>query len=243
MRQTLPIILLAAAVLTGCASVKPLMDTSNAIKGPNLVGGTDEVLYEVATKGNFAVGYNLDHYKLGKITGGYRLTLLFKNNGGEELQVAPSVSLLDASGTLIPATSYEQFVIDASILAGTPAPTIPPPPPGVTRFNGTVFNTTTGQTSYVTGSVRPRMSASQSFASGFAQGAATGDAIVAAAKQRAGKDLLAWGGTNWLLNQYELEPGTQAVGVVFYPSLDPRLHPLKVRIRVGGDTFDFTSIN
>lgn len=232
-------VLTVCLALAGCASVQPLMNTANAIKGPNVAGGTEVMLYEAATRGGLTVGYNLDHYRLGKITGGYRLALLFRNNGAEVIRIEPSVSLLDATGTVIPASSYEQFISEASTLSGTRAPNVPPPPPGVTRFSGTVYNTTTGQSSYVTGYARPQMSASQRFASGFDQGAAAGDAVVVAAMQRAGKDLLDWGGTSWLLSQYEIEPNTQSIGVVYFNSLNPRSHPLKVRVRVGGEIFDF----
>lgn len=158
----------------------------NATPGPDPSGKTSALMYEQRRNGDVVVSYHLDHYSMGKLAGGYRLSLLLKNAKSEPSSLFPTASLLDANGTVINPASYEQFLYSSSALAGTPVPKMPPPPPGITSFSGSFYNYQTGEVGSFNGYARPRTSAASSFAAGFEQGAAAGDAIVAAAAQGAG---------------------------------------------------------
>ena len=54
-------------------------------------------------------------------------------------------------------------------------------------------------------------------------------------------DLMRWSDTYWLLDRYEVQPGTAVVGGLMYPGVKkPRL-PLRIVVEIADERFEFVT--
>lgn len=230
--------LFLAISLSGCASVAHLNDparSANALDVATLLGPR-EIPYESQERNGLRISYSLMFARLGQA--GYRLTLVFRNVGNDEKQVAPIVALQDASGLLISPSSYDGMMAIGAALAGTPIPSSQGSSEPTRYYNsGTMRDWASGRTGDYSGytSTAP----SGGFAGGFARGVARAEAMGAASDREEGRLVMQWTSAFWLRSDYRLPPGSAASGALFFPS--PKLGPLPLKLTVdaGGSRFEF----
>ena len=121
------IALTTTLVLGGCASpLVSLNDPSRSFIAPDLANllKPREIPYEIKEIEGVEVGYNL-MFSNDENMQGYRLTLVFRNKTKEPRELAPVVTLEDGGRLQVPAYSYDAFVANGAVLAGTQVPSIP----------------------------------------------------------------------------------------------------------------------
>lgn len=231
MKITIPL-LIAALIIGGCSSVTKLAGNDDAG-----AASTDGALFQKQKRDGIAVSYSIDHYKFGGVIGGYRLSIMVENDGeATKLFRINEISILDGSRTMMLPMSYEDFSNAAGQLSGTPMPMIPPPQTGST-FSGSATNTMTGQTYHYYGDSTPQAN----FNSGFSSGLNTGAAIGAGLRRKAGNELQAWAGSNWLRGGYDIPAGARVTGLLFISALKPRPLPITTRVTVNDQEFKFNT--
>lgn len=245
---------LLCALLAGCAvsPVVQLNDPARSKAAPdvaNLLPARD-IPYESLERSGAAVSYNLFFAKSSAISA-YRLTLVMRNTSSSVKVFEPKVRLQDGSGLVIPPYTYQAFVAEAAILAGTP---IPPAPAAYSNFydygtrqehSGTIRDLGTGRSYSYTGTTT---SPSGGFGAGFAQGMAAADAAIAqgaaaqaAADRDQGRLMLRWANAYWLRAKYEVPPGGAVSGGLFFPAAGLGVLPLKLLVEIDGEKFEFVT--
>jgi hypothetical protein len=192
------------------------------------IGSSGDVLYETSEKDSLAVSYNLQSLSSNNFSG-YRLTLIFRNSSGQTKAIAPSVTLKDASGLLLPSASYQGFMLYAARIADAPLPSVPAS--NNYRQEGTIYSSS-GETY--------RYSGTSTSGSNFSDGFARGVAIRAALDQKQAKLMLGWAADHWLQPSYTVPPRSAVAGVLFFPSRNatPAL-PLTLVVGLGEKEFEF----
>lgn len=201
-----------------------------------------DIPYEIQRKGDFAVGYNMMMLEGGPFRG-VRLTLFFRNFGKDSTTIQPKISVNDISGFDVSAASYENFVLEASILAGSPVPPMPDFQPATTfsTTTGTIRNTTTGSTYRYDANTTSRPTPATNAMASFAQGVAIREARDAADNRDAGRLMLRWANAFWLRRSYAIEPGKAIGGSLYFPAANLKQLPLTIEVNVNGKIFVFNT--
>ncbi|HVC12266.1 MAG TPA: hypothetical protein VNE59_11560 [Burkholderiales bacterium] len=220
-------------LLSGCATVHQLNDPSRSKSAPDVttLANPRDVLYETAERSGIVVSYNI-------LTAPYglKLTLIFRNRRGQSVIIVPKIRLQDATGFILEPYSYEDYVRQAAIMAGTPAAMIPATAPSTTYESGTIMNPGTGATQSYYGTTTAAPNIAQSVAQGVNQSVAMASIFA----QIDGEAMLQWANSFWLKNRYELPAGLAVAGGLMYPPRSLNL-PLKLFVEVGGENFEFTT--
>lgn len=243
--QRIWIALTTMLLLGGCASsMVSLNDPGRSFMAPDLANLLDprDIPYEIKEVDGIEVGYSL-MFSNADNSQGYRLTLVFRNKGKEPRVISPIVALEDASKIQIPAYAYESFVTNGAVLSGTRIPAISVSQPSSYYSIGTIRNTSTGNSFAYSGTTSSApYGAAGGFASGFAQGIAQGAAVKAQQDREDGLLMMRWANAYWLKNTYSLQPGSGAVGALFFPSPKIGELPLNLKIELSGQTAVFNSV-
>ena len=163
---------------------------------------------------------------------GYQLTLMFRDIAGIQRHIEPRVLLQAEDGMVLQPVSGERLEVQAAIVAHTPVPVIPPPPPTYAH-QGTI-TLPSGQTATYSGTSRPQ--------GGFAEGFARGQAVKArrqAIQDREEGALMGRWLANWLKRSYTLPAGDTVSGWLLYPD---RHSPSKLTVEVDGERYEFNSV-
>jgi hypothetical protein len=241
--------LILSVVLAGCAAPparQDLTEPTRSISMPdvaNLLAPRD-IPFELHEKAEVSVAYNL-MFMEGGAAQGLRLTLFLRNTSTEVKTFTPIVSLSDRIGLMIPATTYDGFVRDAAMLAGTPVPPGPalkPSQPMAYSTSGTIRSTTTGETyqydSKTVGSTRTPFSDG---VDAYARGLAIRRVREAGDARDTGRQMLRWADAFWLRQSYTVEPGKAVSGALHFPAVSPGQLPLVLSVEVGGQKFTFNT--
>jgi len=242
MRLHFALALLTVITTAGCASVVQLNDPAKSAAALDVANleSPRKIPYELQERNGLKVIYNLSFILRGNFTG-YRLTLIFKNEGSQPRVIEPRIAVQDSAGMVLSPNSYEAVMTQAAALAGTPVSPILAAGPTATTYyqTGTVRNTTSGTTYQYSGSSTPVPSGG--FAAGLASGFAQGAAMRAASDHREGVMMLRWTNAFYLKRKYELPSGAVASGALLFPAASMPQLPMKLTIEVAGERFDFVT--
>lgn len=234
---TLLALLLSACGTSPMVQLNEPARSASALDVANLLPPRN-IPYETVEQGGISLGYNLFFAKGGSLSG-YRLTLIVRNNTSGRRVLEPVVSLQDAAGFLITPYTYQAFVTEAAILAGTAIPAAPAPTQSSYYNTGTIRNTSTGNTYAYSGTTSTAPAGG--FLGGLAQGLAQGAANRAGNDREEGRMMLRWANSFWLKSAYELPPGTATSGALFFPATNLGQLPLRLTIEIGGEKFQFVT--
>lgn len=218
-------------LFSGCSTTQPTQHLNDPLRSHTSldvasISSPEEIPYETKEGNILSVSYNLS-FDEGDEFSGYRLTLVFQNLSASPIVIKPGILLQDASGFLIQSYTYEAFINEAAILAGTNVPI---------RSN-------------TSGVYKPPTSggAAGSFAQGLADGWARGSAQAAANQAQSDRDegklMLRWANSYWLKSSYELPPGASISGALYFPANRLGKLPLHLIIETGIERFDFSTIS
>ena len=245
--KTQSLIVAALMLLAGCANtggLYQLNETTRSVSMPDIANllAPRDIPYEIQRKGDIAVGYNMMLVE-GAPFGGARLTLFFRNFGKDSTTIQPKVSVSDLNGFDVSAASYENFVLEASIMAGSPVPPMPNFQPATTTSTttGTIRNTTTGSTYRYDANTTSRPAPATNAVASFAQGMAIREARDAADNRDAGRLMLRWANAFWLRKSYAIEPGKAIGGSLHLPGANLRQLPLRIDVDINGELFQFNT--
>jgi hypothetical protein len=240
MRLHFALALLSVITTAGCASVVQLNDPAKSISAVDVatLESPRKIPYELQERNGLKAIYNLSFIPRGNFTG-YRLTLIFKNEGSQPRVIEPRIAVQDSTGMVLSPNSYEAVMTQAAALAGTAvSPMLLAGPSTATYYqSGTVRNTMTGNTYQYSG--YSTSAPSGGFAAGLASGMAQGAAMRAVADRNEGVLMLRWTNAFYLKSRYELPSGGVASGALLYPAASLAQLPLKLTIEAGGDRFEF----
>lgn len=222
-------------MLAGCATIHELNDPARSRSGLDVANtlAARDIPYETEQKGDIAASYNLMAAS-GRGQGWLRLTLIFRNLGNAPIPLVPHITLEDATGLVFEPYSYEAYVRQASIMAGTRVPMIPATAPSTTYQSGMVTNTMTGASYSYYGTT----TAAPNYGQSFAQGVNEGVAMASIANRRNGQLMLQWANSFWLKSRYDVPGGAAVAGALMYPPR-PWSLPLKLVVDAGGQQFEF----
>jgi hypothetical protein len=202
--------------------------------------------FEYQTQGSWSIGYSLVKESFGGDF--YRLTLVFKNIGPTASSIAPTVTLNDGDGILLPTWTYDDMHSRATQLANSATVYVPPAPQHTfsttTTTSGTITNQTNGQTSTFTAESTtpgPLVNVSAQAQESFARGQAQGANFRAKLNQQIGGEYLQWLPRYWLKDHYDIPPGTASVGALLFPRTSKDSLPLVVNVHIGDQQFTFRS--
>lgn len=245
LRRSLSIVM--ASLGAGCTTAPQLMHLNESARSVPMVDVANlldprDIPYEFRDQGDVAVGYNLMYVPAGP-TRGLRLTLVIRNKSDSTRNLHPVVELSDRNGLTIPSSTYESFVRDGAVLAGTPIPLVPNFTPAAstsTITSGTMTNLATGstyryQSNSTTSSGTPMTNAVNS----YAQGVAIRQSRDAAKSRETGAMMIRWANAFWLRQTYVLESGKAASGALHFPGASPSQLPLELTVDVGGQRITF----
>lgn len=230
-----------AVLLAGCSTLQYLNEPtrSQAIIVTTSTAERNAAPYETLEKGGLSVSYNLV-FEESKHLPGYRLTLVFRNAGVTPRHLEPKISIRDSTGFPLASASYEIFMMQAALLAGTAIPAIAVSTQPTSYYHsGTVTSNVSGNRYSYSGTSMPAPSAAGSFVSGFGGGFAMGTAIAAAKSRKEGHRLLSWADQQWLKVAYDVPPEAFASGGLFFPAETIENLPFKIRVEVDGELFEF----
>ncbi len=239
-KKIVPLLIFGVAVLSGCASEQNLVkiDTARTIPDTAPFDDEDDIPYEFQDRSGLEVGYSVQYIELERFSG-YKLTFVIRNKSDSVVGFTPRVRMADANGLILQESSYDSLMAEAAALSGTRIPDIPLAQPYGSYQSGTIRNVATGSTYVYSG-----YSQSQGgFASGYAQGAAIGDAIHAGKQRRYGRMMLEWLPKNWMRNSYTLDPGFAISGSLLYSASEEAELPLKIKLDVGREEFLFETVS
>jgi hypothetical protein len=161
--------------------------------------------------------------KQARLMAAYEITMIVRNNGGAELRAAPTLRAYDANGLELMPITFKDYMAQAAALSGISVPNRMTPP-------------------YTT------ISSAGGFAGGFAQGLANSTAYLANAEASEAEDLrklgrasMDWAQNFWLRDEYTIAPGSAIVAAQLFPSVQSRPLPLRVEVRLGRESFLFTT--
>lgn len=239
-----------ALLIVGCAvpqTSRHLNDPTKSIQMTDIASLSEprDIPYEIQTKDSIVVGYNLTLIDSGPVKG-MRLTLYFRNEDSSQRVLRPAVSLSDRNGLIIPAYSYQTFVNEATILAGT---AVPPTlsiksaqAPTSSTTTGTVRNTTTGTSySYEAKTDSSKQLTLADVADSYAEGASIRQARDANEARIAGQTMLRWANAFWLREAYTIPPARAAGGAIYFPQASQSQLPLSLVVDVAGRNFVFST--
>lgn len=239
-----------AILIVGCAvpqTIRHLNDPTKSVQMTDIASLSEpkDIPYEIQTLDSIVVGYNLTSIDSGPAKG-MRLTLYLRNEDSRQRELRPTVSLSDKNGLIIPAYSYQAFVNEATILAGT---AIPPTlssksalaPTGSTT-TGTIRNTTTGTSySYEAKTDSNRQLTLADVADSYAEGASIRQARNANEARITGQTMLRWANAFWLRDVYTISPARAAGGAIYFPQASQSQLPLNLVVDVAGRKFEFST--
>jgi hypothetical protein len=202
--------------------------------------------FEYQTQGSWSIGYSL--VKEGAGGDFYRLTLVFKNVGATISSIAPTVTLNDGDGILLPTWSYDDMYGRATQMANSATVYVPPPSrhtlSTTSTSSGTIVNQSTGQTSTFTAESTtpgPLVNKYAQVQEAVARSQAETANSTAQMNRQIGYEYLQWLPRCWLKDYYDIPPGTAAVGALLYARHSKDSRPFVVNVRVGDQQFTFRS--
>lgn len=226
-------------ITAGCAPLTHLNDPARSQPARDVANllAAREIPYETQERGGIAVSYNIMHAASQAFTG-YRLTLIFRNTGSAAQVITPQIRLQDATGLIVPPSSYEAVMTQAAVLAGTPVtPYVAATPSTAYYHTGTIRSMTTGSTLHYSGQTTSMPSGG--FAGGMASGIAQGAALSGARARQEGQTLLRWANSYYLKSRYQVPPQSAVAGALLFPAAHVGPLPLKLTIEAGGEKFEF----
>ena len=206
--------------------------------GPNPTGSKKGLNYEKEASGDLVVYANAFHKKQGTIEGGYRVNLYFVNEGSKPIVISPELKLTSKNGISLKPLDYESFVgLSYGLQSATP-----PPMPEYRRndrqISGTVYDQH-GNRYRVNAISRERLSGGDQFAQGFNQGYAAGEAIIAMATIKIGRDLASWGEDYYIRQSYSLKPGEKTLATAYFRKVKEIKEDLELEVKLGNDLLKF----
>jgi hypothetical protein len=186
---------------------------------------------DTVERNGLAVGYRLQ-YSASTHFPGYQLTLIFDEKADKERTIAPRVLLQDATGIVMQPASGERLAAQASVVAHTPLPAIPPPPPTY-QMQGTIYFSDGRSASY-SGTARQQ----SSFSEGFVRGQAIRANRDAKKDREEGMRMNRWLAA-WLSPSYTLPARGSVSGWLLYSD---RTSPSRLTVDIDGERYVFESI-
>jgi hypothetical protein len=224
--------LLATLLFSACSTPESIIGADSAFRAADPSGNQAELPYELQSMRDLDVAVHVTYQRQGSIEGGYRANLYFANKGINPVTIEPRLAIVSPAGAYLPPASRDQFMSIAHSLASASPPPMPEDPYRRVAVSGTAWDSYGNSYSY-TGTAGRRPSPSEQFATGYAQGAAIGDTIVAMASIAAGRDLIQWGEAYYLRPTYTISPGGKVFAVVYFPSTSPIGEDVALQIKPG----------
>lgn len=224
--------------LAACGSGDAIIGDKAEFVGPNPSGNKKGLTYEKATNGDLVVYANAVHKKQGAIEGGYRVNLYFVNEGAQPITISPEPTLTSANGVMLKPLDYPSFMNLAYGLQSATPPPMPEYRDQDRRISGTAFDQYGNHYSFNATS-SARLSSGEQFSRGFEQGYAAGEAIVAMATVKIGRDLTNWGEDYYIRPKYTLQSGEKVLATAYFRKLKASSEQLNLNIKLGKKTLTF----
>ncbi len=241
-------ILIALAVLVGCAPVQArlkhiiLNDPAKSVSIPDRLSGDpgSTIPIESMKCGELEIGYNLvfENYEQSP---GYRLTVMLRNDSHEDIELSPSIVLLDSLGFVVPGLEYSEFMVLAAQLEGVEIPTVETGKSPSTTTSGTITTPSGKRYNYTSQTQEAPKTATGSLLDGMAQGRARSAAVRAKQEKERGSELSSLGRQYWLKSDIVVPSGAVVLGIRWFPADDLGILPIHVRIEVNECRCEFTA--
>ena len=223
---------------SACGAGDAIIGDKAEFVGPNPSGAKKGLTYEKANYGDLAVYANASHKKQGAIEGGYRVNLYIVNEGTKAATITPELTLTSPNGIALKPLDYPSFMNLAYGLQSATPPPMPQYRDQDRSISGTAFDQYGNYYSFNAVS-SPRLSGGEQFSRGFEQGYAAGEAIVAMATVKIGRDLTNWGEDYYIRPKYTLKPGEKVLATAYFRKVKASKEKLDLNIQLGNETLTF----